>query len=716
MLQRKHGFKRAGIVPLGVCTSLVISCTVLASEVAPLQLPSTQVDGVQSSADDTDYRAGYSSTADKTETAFLQQSQTVDTVTPQQLKDQAPQTLEDVIKFMPGVVVSNNFGGTQDSFIKRGFGNSDDGGVLRDGVRMPIGRNFQRVTTERVEMLKGPASLLYGMQEPGGVINVITKKPQYQWNSTLGGTLSDQGGGDGWFDVTGPLGDTGFAFRLIGQNRDENYWRNFGQNTSRLVAPSLAYESDDLSFLAAYEYNDYSNTLDRGAVFYNGHHVGSRDKRLDEKWTRAQGQRQSFNTTTEYRLDPASRVRLTTGWVYDHYNDYQADPSEYRPATGELTRRFRRNVGANRENAYLSLDWIGSRTWHGIDHDLVTGVDYETRREANGDFLQSRNVGGFYPADPQYGLLPPTGTVNPSNTNGKNHIKGQSLYVKDTVHLGEKWILAPGLRYQHYSIDSGAGLDFKQTTDEGESRLLPFLGLVYQMRDDLSAYANYSQSFAPNEMESGTTFEGTYKAETGRQYEVGLKYDNGDWTSQLALYDILKKNVQQNTGELDEFGNMVQRLAGEVQSRGLEWSMTGRLSAQWSVIANYAYTDARIKKDTEQTEGNRLFNVARHVGGAYLTYEVPADIFSGRLRLGSGARYVGKRAGDISNSFELPGYTTVDAFVSWKSSHLLGKETSLQLNAGNLTDRSYFVASGGNTRRVSWGEGRTLRLTGEVSF
>ena len=236
------------------------------------------------------------------------------------------------------------------------------------------------------------------------------------------------------------------------------------------------------------------------------------------------------------------------------------------------------------------------------------------------------------------------------------------------------------------------------------------------MRDDLSVYANYSQSFAPNEMESGTTFEGTYKAETGRQYEVGLKYDNGDWTSQLALYDILKKNVQQNTGELDEFGNMVQRLAGEVQSRGLEWSMTGRLNAQWSVIANYAYTDARIKKDTDQTEGNRLFNVARHVGGAYLTYEVPADIFSGRLRLGSGARYVGKRAGDISNSFELPDYTTVDAFVSWKSSHLLGKETSLQLNAGNLTDRSYFVASGGNTRRVSWGEGRTLRLTGEVSF
>lgn len=299
MLQRKHGFKRAGFVPLGVCTGLVISCTVLAGENAPMQLPSIQVDGVQSAEDDTDYRAGYSSTADKTETPFLQQSQVVDTVTRQQLKDQAPQTLEDVIKFMPGVVVSNNFGGTQDSFIKRGFGNSDDGGVLRDGVRMPIGRNFQRVTTERVEMLKGPASLLYGMQEPGGVINVITKKPQYQWNSTLGGTLSDQGGGDGWFDVTGPLGDSGFAFRLIGQNRDEDYWRNFGQNKSKLVDPSLSYESDDLSFLAAYEYNDYSNTLDRGALFYNGHHVGSRDKRLDEKWTRAQGQRQSLNTTTE---------------------------------------------------------------------------------------------------------------------------------------------------------------------------------------------------------------------------------------------------------------------------------------------------------------------------------------------------------------------------------------------------------------------------------
>lgn len=715
MVQKKRAIKRASW-PLGLCTGLVVSGNLFAESAGSLNLQDIKIEDTSYNAESSEYRAGYSSTADKTSTPFLQQSQAVETVTQQQLKDQAPRTLEDVIKFVPGAVVNNNFGGSQDAIMKRGFGNTDDGGVLRDGVRMPIGRNFASVTTDRVEVLKGPASLLYGMQEPGGVINVISKKPQYQWSSLLGGTLSDQGGGDGWFDLTGPLGETGFAFRLIGQNKNEDYWRNFGQNKSKLVAPSLSYESEDLSFLASYEYNDYSNNLDRGAVLYNGHHVGSRDKRLDEKWNRAAGQRQSFTTTTEYRLDPTSSVRLTTGWVLDHYNDYQADASEYRPATGELTRRFRRNEGANRENAYLSLDWIANKTWFGMDHDLVVGSDYEARRVANGDFIQGQNVGGFYPANPQYGLLPTTGAVNPSNSNAKSHIKGQSLYLKDNIHLSDKWILAPGLRYQQFSIDSGAGPVFKQNTDEDDAQLLPFLGLVYQVREDISLYANYSQSFSPNEISAGNTYEGSYKPETGRQYEMGLKYDNGGWISQLAVYDILKKNVQQNTGEVDGSGNTVQRLAGEVKSNGLEWSLNGRLSEHWSVIANYAYTDARIRKDVEQTEGNRVVNVARHVGGAYLTYEVPADIFSGRLRLGAGARYVGKRAGDINDTFELPDYTTADAFASWKTGHLLGKETSLQLNASNLTDQGYFVSSGGNTRRVSWGEGRTLRLTGEVSF
>ncbi|MFJ3484787.1 TonB-dependent siderophore receptor [Pseudomonas sp. NPDC090202] len=712
------GWKKQRVVwcRLGVWTGIAMTGDVVfAQEAAPIHLGEIQIDEQYQAAADTEYRAGSSSTADKMETPYLQQSQTVDTVTAQELKDQTPQTLEDVIKFMPGVVVTNNFGGTQDALMKRGFGNTDDGGVLRDGIRTPVGRNFQRVTTERVELLKGPASLLYGMQEPGGVINIISKKPTYEWRSALGGTLSDQGGGDEFFDVSGPLGDSGFAFRLIGQHKDEDYWRNFGANKNKLIAPSLSYEGENLSFLASYEYSDYSNTLDRGAVLSNGHHVGSRDDRFDEKWTRAQGQRQYLSTTTEYRFSPDSSLRLSSGWNYDQYNDYQADPNAYNAQTGELRRRFRRNVGAHKENAYLALDWISRQQLLGMEHELLVGSDYESNRDAYGDFIDGPVQGGFFPERPVYGLLQPTGPVNLNNSDGYTRIKGQSVYFKDNIHLTDQWILAPGVRYQEFSIKSGSRRPFVLGTDEDEGKALPFLGVVYQMRDDFSLYGNYSQSFRPNEVDPGNTFTGSYKPETGRQYEVGAKYDNGDWISSLALYDIRKKNVQQVAG-VDDDGNTVQRLAGEVGSRGLEWSLNGRLNEQWSVIANYAYTDAKIRKDTEQTEGNRVFNVARHVGGAYLTYQWPMHVLQGDLRMGAGARYVGKRAGDLANSFELDDYTTVDAFVSWKTGHLLGKETSLQLNAANLTDQGYFVSSGGNPRRVSWGEGRTLRLSGEVSF
>ncbi|MFT9297041.1 MAG: TonB-dependent receptor plug domain-containing protein, partial [Gluconobacter sp.] len=141
-------------------------------------------------ADAHSYGATSSSIADKLPTTFLQQTQTTNVVTHQVIEDMTPQTMEDVAKYVPGISIGNNFGGTQDDLMKRGFGAVDDGSILRNGVRMPTGRNFDLATTERVEVLKGPASLFYGMQEPGGVINVITKQPRKTWGANFGTTWS----------------------------------------------------------------------------------------------------------------------------------------------------------------------------------------------------------------------------------------------------------------------------------------------------------------------------------------------------------------------------------------------------------------------------------------------------------------------------------------------------------------------------------------------
>ncbi|GAB3466983.1 TonB-dependent siderophore receptor [Azotobacter salinestris] len=674
-----------------------------------------ELDAVTVSAmtDERTYRGAESAIGDKFETLFLEQSQTAYSVNRQVLDDFAVSDLEETIKFVPGITIGNSFGGTQDSLVKRGFGNGSDGGVLRDGIRTSEGRNYNSVTTERVEVLKGPASLLYGMQEPGGVINVISKKPTYQWRSTLGGQLSSEGGGSGYFDVSGPLGESGFAFRLIGQHKDEDYWRNYGVNRDKLVAPSLAFESEAFSATLSYEYSDYTSVLDRGAFFYNGHAVGDRDHRLDEHWTRIDGQRQYASLAMEYRFSDSSRLRFNYGWNENAYSDYQADPNAYDPATGELRRRFRSNPDVERTRNYASLDWLNDLELGGMRHELTLGADHERHDESNGFFHQGPNVWGFDPESPHYGDLKQVEVVNPGNSQQRSRVRMLSAYVKDNIHVGEHWILSLGLRHQRFRQRDWAGIPSQIGTNLNKSKNLPFVGLVYKLDDEFSLYANYSESYKPNVIASGTLVESGSDPEEGRQYEIGLRYDNGWLSGLVALFDIRKENIQ-TTETIN--GEQVTRAVGEARSRGLEASLNGQLGERWNLIANYAYTDTEVLEDTPANEGNELLNVAHNVAGLFLSYDLPQSVLPGTLRLGGGARHVGSREGDTANSFELSGYTTYDAFVTWTLPNLIGKKTELQLNVDNLTDKEYFISSGGTSNRVSWGAARTATLSATVDF
>lgn len=664
-------------------------------------------------AEDHSYRAAEAAIGDKFETPFLEQTQAAYSVNRQVLDDFAVSDLEETIKFVPGITVGNSFGGTQDSLVKRGFGNGSDGGVLRDGIRTSEGRNYNSVTTERVEVLKGPASLLYGMQEPGGVINVISKKPTYQWRSTLGGQLSSEGGGSGYFDLSGPLGDSGFAFRLIGQHKDEDYWRNYGVNRDKLVAPSLAFESEAFSATLSYEYSDYTSVLDRGAFFYNGHAVGDRDHRLDEHWTRIDGQRQYASLAMEYRFSPTSRLRFNYGWNENAYSDYQADPNAYNPATGELRRRFRSNPDVERTRNYASLDWLNDLELGGMRHELALGADHERHDESNGFFYQGPNTWGFDPESPHYGDLKQDKVVNPGNSQQRSRVRMLSAYVKDNIHIGEQWILSLGLRHQRFRQRDWAGIPSQIGTNLNKSKNLPFVGLVYKLDDEFSLYANYSESYKPNVIASGTLVESGSDPEEGRQYEIGLRYDNGWLSGLVALFDIRKENIQ-TTETIN--GEQITRAIGEARSRGLEASLNGQLGERWNLVANYAYTDTEVLEDSPANEGNELVNVAHNVAGLFLSYDLPQSVLPGALRLGGGARYVGSREGDSANSFELSGYTTYDAFATWTLPNVIGKKTELQLNVDNLTNKEYFISSGGTSNRVSWGVARTATLSATVDF
>lgn len=683
-----------------------LSCCLIASPLwaqDSLELPTTDIQGTRITQEE-GYTASQASTASKSDVPIKEEAQSINVVTQQTLDDYQVRSLNDAMKFVSGVSQGNTLGGSRDSLVKRGFGTNDDGSILRDGVRSNLGHNFS-ATTERVEVLKGPASLLYGALEPGGLINVISKQPEYTRSTTLSGSGYSEGGGTMALDTTGPLGDTGLAYRLIAERKHEDYWRNYGVNESTLVAPSLAWTGERASLNLSYEYNEYSNPFDRGTVFRNGHPVDiDYDKRLDEPWAKSVGIRETATARFEYELSEAWKTRVTYGWNNDRYSLSIAQPSQL---TGNILRRAANGAHYDDETRYASWDFIGKQELFGQRHDLLVGVDNQVSDQYRGKTYRGVAQGGFDITAPVYGGLAEPGRINAAQSNLSNQLTSSSIYLKDNWHLDDRWILVFGGRYQHYDQYTTQGLvPASPVRDDNGDAFVPFLGVVYKASETLSLYGNYSRSFKPNDVVDKDSR--TFKPEEGRSYEIGAKYDPLPGLNiNLALFDIVKKNVVTTVDEVSE-------AAGKVGSQGLELDITGRLSDRWDLIGTYAYTHTEILDDPDD-EGHRLADAPKHTASLYLTHHLNVPAEFGAWHAGGGARYVGERAANNDNDFWLSSYTVADAFLRWESP-VLGHKTSLQLNVDNLFDKQYYPSSTGSELQVNVGEPRTARLSASVTF
>ncbi|SEJ11353.1 iron complex outermembrane recepter protein [Pseudomonas sp. NFACC07-1] len=693
------------------CVLPTLSYCFIASPVwaqAALELPATDIQGSRVTLDE-GYTTSQASTASKSDVPIKEEAQSINVVTQQTLADYQVRSLADAMKFVSGVSQGNTLGGSRDSLVKRGFGTNDDGSILRDGVRSNLGHNFS-ATTDRVEVLKGPASMLYGALEPGGLVNVISKKPEYTQSTTLSGSAYSEGGGTMALDTTGPLGDTGLAYRLIAERGHEDYWRNYGVNESTLVAPSLAWTGERASLNLSYEYNEYSNPFDRGTVFRNGHPADiDYDKRLDEPWAKSVGIRETATARFEYELSEAWKTRVTYGWNNDRYSLSIAQPSLSK--TG-VFQRAANGAHYDDETRYASWDFLGKQEFFGQRHDLLVGVDNQVSDQFRGKTYRGPATPGFDINAPVYGGLSEPSVVNAPQSDLRNQLTSSSIYLKDNWHLDDRWILVFGGRYQHYDqySDQGLGSAYKLNRDDNGDAFVPFLGLVYKATQELSLYGNYSRSFKPNDTvdDNGSTFD----PEEGRSYEIGAKYDPLPGLNiNLALFDIEKTNVVTNrlVGEKN-----IAEAAGKVGSQGLELDITGRLSERWDLIGTYAYTHTEVLDDPKN-EGHRLADAPKHTASLYLTHHLNVPAEFGAWHAGGGARYVGERAANNDNSFWLSSYTVADAFLRWESP-VLGHKTSLQLNVDNLFDKQYYPSSTGSELQVAVGEPRTARLSASVTF
>ena len=678
---------------------------------APLLLPTVEVRG-RSSAN-----AGYqpleSTLGSITATPILDVPQAIAVVPREVLQDQQAASLDDALANVSGIAQANNLGGTQDAFLRRGFGDNRDGSIMIDGLRTVVPRSFT-VMTDYVEVLKGPASALYGILDPGGLVNVRTRRQQLQQQGVLALRGSSFGGGSTGFDATGPLGEHGLAFRLSGDYQNQEYWRNFGSLKRTQIAPSLAWYGADTTLEASYFHEDYAVPFDRGTVFdpATGRAVpASRRTRFDEPFNVSRGYTDYATLRGTHRID--DNWSLSAGYAYslNNYADQNARIISYNARTGQLTRRADATEDSAMFSHALRADLTGQAELLGMRHDLLFGISYDYSSTRRAELVRGVNRGGFNISNPVYGLLAPPGRIGAAaDSDQTERLITESVYAQDAIHLNDRWIVVGGLRFQHFDQVAGKGRPFNLNTDSNDSRVVPRLGLVYKLRPDVSLYASYSQSFKPNS--SIANAYGAPPPETGDSWEVGAKFDLLDGlTATVAAFDIVKQNVLYRY----EIGGVsFNATAGEVRSRGVEADFAGRITPQLSVIGSYAFTDAEVTDDPE-IKGNRPALVPRHTAALFLTYDFGAVLGSEGLRAGFGGRHMGAREGDRANSFALPAYQAFDAFVAYDT-RVQDTPLRLQVNVKNMFDRTYYTSSIGTNLGVAVGEPLQVIASATVRF
>ncbi|MFK3772964.1 TonB-dependent siderophore receptor [Pseudomonas sp. NPDC089406] len=686
-----------------------------------------QATTITSQADDYSYQPPASASIMRGQGPSLEIPHAINVVPAQVLRDQAPRNLDDALYNVSGITQGNNFGGTADTVMKRGFGDNRDGSIMRDGMPLVQGRALN-ASTERVEVLKGPASLLYGIQDPGGVINVVSKRPQLEQYNALtvrGSTYgSGKNGSGGGLDSTGALGDSNLAYRLIVDHEDEDYWRNFGTHRESLVAPSLAWLGEDTQVVLAYEHREFLYPFDRGTAFgSDGHplHIPA-SRRLDEPYNDMEGRSDLYRLEVDHQLSDDWKAHFGYSFNRETYDASQVRVTAVNEATGRLTRTADGTHNAMSRDQFATFSLNGNVELAGMRHELMAGVDHEDRKVFRGDLIRGANNTSFNYLDPVYGQQAEGTTVRATDSDQTDKLRTDSLFVQDAWHLDDHWILVAGGRFQQYDQYAGRGRPFTVNTDTSGQAWVPHAGLVYQVDDQLSFYGSYSESFKPNStiapLSQGTgaatlTLDSSIAPEEGKSWELGAKLDMpGAITGTLALFDITKRNVLVSDGDTVP-GTILYSTAGQVRSRGVELDLSGQLSEHWSLIGAYAFTDAEVTED-RTLKGNRLQNVARHSGSVSAVYDYGSLFGGDNLRLGAGARYVGERAGNATNDFDLPAYTVADAFASYETK-LDEHKVRLQLNVKNLFDKVYYT-SAVNRYFVAVGDARQVSLSSTLEF
>ena len=653
------------------------------------------------------YQARRSGSATKTDTPLDEVPQAVSVIPATVLDDLRSPRIEKALDYAGGVARQNDFGGlTMYEYSIRGLTTSEfykDGFSVNRGYMNPQDPS----NVERIDVLKGPASSLYGRGDPGGTINIVSKRPQNDRFARLDLSAVRWDRYRSSLDVNTPLDDEGtMLYRMNLAVEDNKSFRDYRSSERQFFAPAFSWElSPQTRLLVQAEVIRSSQVFDRGVVAPNDH-LGS-VSRSDFFGEPGDGEidnnNESLQAEIEHDLNASWTVRLASHYKQGRLNGGATEASFLADEARTLNREYR----------YRDFDWQDSITqlelrglvYTGdIEHNLLIGTEYE-RYAKDERLMRTRPISTIDIREPVYGQPRPPFSVGPGGRSTDRHelVHSRSLNLQDQMRLSEKLFGVIGARYDHYEHR----LDNEVTgtrTEQTHEKITPRIGALYQLTPEVGVFANASQSFKPN---TGAPRPGTgtsFDPEEGVGYEAGFKFDLLD--SRLGMTVAAFHLTKENVLTADPADSTYQIAAGEVRSRGLDLQLTGQLTDEVRVIGAYAYVDAEVTKDNTLASGSRLLNVPEHSGSLLGVYEFLDGGLKG-LELGGGVNYVGDRSGNVADSgFELPGYTTVDLLARYKAT----QDLTLGANLNNAFDRTYYERSYSNVW-VMPGEPRNLSLS-----
>ena len=702
--------------------SAAIAAALPALAVAQATLPAVTVTADQA-ASTTSYNPLVSSSATKGTAPLRDIPQTVNVVGAELIADQGVRSLAEALQNVPGVTL-NMGDGQRDQFVIRGF--TAIGDNFLDGVRDDALYFRDLSNTERIEVLKGPAAVLYGRGSSGGIINRVSKLPTTQAIREVTMQLDTEGEQRVSFDAAGALGNGGHSYRVTGAFEDSTGFRDESFLKREAFAPSVDLKlGQDTSLLLQLSHNRDRRPTDFGIPDNNGRpldvdretYYGSGNAKRDDMTT---GTMNTATATLAHRINADWSVRNVLRYYdfkLDRENTLYRSGSAYTPIGGELfMQRTHGHVMRDEQGWFDQLEVTQQATLGGMKHTLLYGVEIGSQDKSLDidNWIGIDRVPLFNPG----GAIPPYATTAPTSRTIDNvtTLENASAYVQDQIALGEHWKALVGVRYDDYrqkTTEPGKP-DFERTDREWSPRA----GLVWQPDAMHSYYVSVSRSFQP----SGEQFQLSAAnvdadPEITTNHEIGAKWDflGGALSAGASIFRLVRTDMK-----ITDPATRLTVNAGEQRTDGLELSLTGRPAAGWQISAGYAYLDTEIVKSTATGganfgtsrvivgfEGKEAALTPRHSGSLWVTRELGQG-----WSLGGGVHAQAHQYASPDNLVRLPGFAVFDAALLYRS-----KTYDLAFNLKNVFDREYWASAHGSVNGLNQaGAPRTLQATATYRF